>query len=76
MLKDKFPKLVGQIPGLLRVEIAIPPLGTSNCDIALYNELTDEEALAAYAVHPAHVDAAALIREYAAERRCADITAD
>ena len=46
--------LVGQIPGLLHVEVERCFNGV---DFALYSELDDKEALAVYADHPLHSEA-------------------
>ena len=46
--------LVGQIPGLLHVEVERCFNGV---DFALYSELEDREALAVYADHPLHTEA-------------------
>lgn len=46
--------LVGQIPGLLHVEVERCFNGV---DFALYSELEDKEALALYADHPLHTEA-------------------
>ena len=46
--------LVGQIPGLLHVEVERCFNGV---DFALYSELEDKDALAIYADHPLHTEA-------------------
>ena len=46
--------LVGQIPGLLKLEVKRCFIG---CDFALYCELESKEAMDAYAVHPLHEEA-------------------
>ena len=46
--------LVGQIPGLLHVEVERCFNGV---DFALYSELESREALAVYADHPLHTEA-------------------
>ena len=46
--------LVGQIPGLLHLEVRQAFQGM---DYALYSEFESREALASYAVHPLHVAA-------------------
>ena len=47
-LAAAFPTLVGKIPGLLNVSVGMPPLGSSNCDLALYCEMEEEKDLAVY----------------------------
>lgn len=55
-LKARFEGLVGQIPGLWHLEVG---LDISNapyaCDVVLYSEFKDADALLAYADHPAHM---------------------
>ena len=46
--------LVGQIPGLISLEVKRCFAG---CDFALYSELESREALALYAPHPLHEEA-------------------
>ncbi len=46
--------LVGVIPGLLHMEVRRAYQGM---DYALYSEFESKEALAAYAKHPAHLEA-------------------
>ena len=46
--------LVGQIPGLLHLEIR---QAYNGMDYALYSEFESREALSAYAVHPLHLAA-------------------
>ncbi len=57
-MKAALEGLVGVVPGLLKMEIEIEPLATSNADVMLYSELESAEALAGYAPHPAHVKVA------------------
>ena len=72
-IKDSLEALVGVVPDLLEVKVQIDGLPTSNADVMLYSVLKDEAALAAYAVHPAHVQAAdAFVRPYTATRACMD----
>ena len=47
--------LVGQIPGLLAVEVR--PCFQGGMDFCLYSELEDRQALAVYADHPLHIAA-------------------
>ncbi len=54
-MKQALEALVGVIPGLLVMNIEIHPLPSSNADVMLYSELSDEQALQVYATHPAHV---------------------
>lgn len=66
--------LMGQVPGLLDVKVHIDGrLASSNCDVMLDSTLESEEALKAYAVHPAHVAVAnGKVRPYTMQRTCLD----
>jgi hypothetical protein len=44
----------------------------ANYDVILDSTFDDAEGLAAYAVHPAHEEAAQVIKKYAAERTAVD----
>ena len=66
--------LVGQVPGLVDVKVHVDGrLASSNADVMLDSTLESEEALKAYAVHPAHVAVAnSKVRPYTAQRSCLD----
>ncbi len=73
--KESLEGLVGQVPGLLSVQVNINGLETSNADIMLDCTLQDEESLRGYAVHPAHVAVAdAKVRPFTKTRICMDYT--
>ncbi|MCB8883564.1 Dabb family protein [Acidisoma cellulosilytica] len=56
-VKTGFEGLIGQIPGLMHLEVGIDISRVSYaCDMVLYSEFTDGDALASYANHPAHLD--------------------
>lgn len=55
-LKERFEGLAGLIPGLLKVEVGIDISRIDYaCDVVLYTEFESAQALANYAVHPAHL---------------------
>ena len=62
--------LVGQIPGLNRMEINAAYQG--GMDYALYSEFESREALANYAKHPLHLAAKEKFHHFLASRYCAD----
>ena len=66
--------LVGVVPGLVEATVHIDGrLATSNADLMLDSTLESEEALKAYAVHPAHVKVAdGRVKPFAAQRVCLD----
>lgn len=66
--------LVGKVPGLVEVKVNIDGrLDSSNADVMLDSTLESEEALKAYAQHPAHVEVAdTKVRPYTVQRVCLD----
>lgn len=73
-IKEGLEGLVGQVPGLKEVTVNIDGrLDSSNCDVMLDSVLESEEALKAYATHPAHVAVAdGKVRPYTIQRTCLD----
>ena len=73
-IKEGLEALVGIVPGLVDVTVHIDGrLASSNADVMLDCTLESEEALKAYAVHPAHVEVAnTRVRPYTAVRSCLD----
>ena len=69
IIGDALHPLVGKIPGLLHLEVR---LSFSGMDYALYSEFESREALAAYAEHPAHLEAKSHFWEMLDSRVCAD----
>ena len=77
-IKEGLEPLVGKVPGLVDVTVHIDGrLASSNADVMLDCTLESEEALKAYAVHPAHVEVAnTRVRPYTAVRSCLDFELD
>lgn len=77
-IKEGLEGLKGQVPGLLDVVVNVDGrLQSSNCDVMLDSTLESEEALKAYAVHPAHVEVAnTKVRPYTVQRTCLDFEVD
>ena len=73
-IKEGLEGLVGKVPGLIDVKVQIDGrLASSNADVMLDSTLESEEALNAYAKHPAHVAVAdAKVRPYTIQRSCLD----
>ena len=61
--------LVGQIPGLLHLEVK---LAFNGMDYALYSEFETRESLESYAVHPLHLAAKEQFHHYIGTRVAAD----
>lgn len=66
--------LKGEIPGLLDIQVHTEGrLPSSNCDVMLDSTFTNEAALKAYAIHPAHMAVAdGKVRPYICQRTCLD----
>ena len=72
-IKDGIESLMGKIPGLLEISVQTEKLESSTADVMLYSVFESEEALKAYAVHPAHVEVAdTKVRPFTAARACLD----
>ena len=75
-IKEGLEGLKGVIPGLLDIRVIAEGLPSSNADVMLDSSFENAEALAAYAVHPAHVAVAdGKVRPYTAVRSCLDFEA-
>ncbi len=72
-IKEGLEELKGQINGLLEIKVETEGLSSSNADVMLYSVFENEDALKAYAVHPAHVLVADnKVRPYTKTRLCLD----
>jgi len=75
-IKEGLTSLVGKVPGLLKVEVEIEGLPSSNADVMLYTEFESGNALKNYANHPAHVEVAnTYVRPFTKTRLCLDFEA-
>lgn len=69
MLED----CAGIVPGMLKLEVALPQPGLeATCDIALYTEFESKAALDAYQAHPRHVAIKPFIGAIREARECMD----
>ena len=73
-MKESLEGLVGKVPGLIELTVNIDRhLPSSTADVMLDSTLASAEALAEYAVHPAHVEVAnTKVRPYTVQRSCLD----
>lgn len=72
-IKEGLEGLRVQIDGLVEIKVETEGLPSSNADVMLYSLFENEEALKAYAVHPAHVLVAdTKVRPYTKTRMCLD----
>jgi hypothetical protein len=72
-IRERLTPLVGVIPGLRSLSVGADTGATDgNWDVVLVSEHDDQEAVAGYQVHPAHVEVAAWVRTVVRERACVD----
>lgn len=72
-MKETLEALKGVVPGLIDIKIVTEYLPSSNAEVMLDSSFENEEALKAYAVHPAHVKAAnEKVRPFVTNRSCMD----
>ena len=73
LMQAKLEALLGQIPGLLHLEVGFDFSATENsADVVLVTEFATRADLEAYYPHPAHKAVSAFVREVVAERRLVD----
>lgn len=60
------------VDGILKVEVIINDMDSSNMDMMLLSEFVSEEALQQYQEHPKHQDATHCLREMVSLRSCVD----
>ena len=71
-IKNKLEDVAKQVEGVASLEVVINDMESSNKDIALISKFETEEALKAYQVSPAHVEAGSYIRTVTNGRSCFD----
>ena len=72
-IKTELEGLVGKIDGLVKMQINIDGLASSNGDLSMDSEFENEEALMFYQTHPLHQEVAnGLVRPNACERLAFD----
>jgi len=71
-IKRELEALTGCISEIIELSVHVNELSTSNMDIMLDSLFANEEALAAYKIHPEHKKAAAFIETVLNNRACFD----
>ncbi len=71
-VKEGLEALTSAIEGIVSLQVITSALKTSNRDIVLNSLFVDEEALANYQTHPAHVRVSAYIGTIMMNRTCID----
>lgn len=73
IIKQKLEDLQGKIEGLLKIEVGIDFLHSSeSADVVLYSEFSSKEALDYYQSHPLHKAVMPFIAAARSERRVVD----
>ncbi len=71
--KEQLEGLYGTVPSIVSIAVHVSPLPSSSCDMMLDSLFENEEGLAEYSAHPAHVAVAnAYVRPYVSTRICMD----
>lgn len=63
------------IPGIIKIEVIINELSSSNADVMLDSTFVDEKALLDYQIHPEHVKVSGLGKSIFCNRMCIDYKA-
>lgn len=72
-VKEGLEGLYGKIDGLSKIKVVVNGLSSSNADLMLDSEFTDEAALKAYGINPLHVEVADNnVRPFMQVRMCLD----
>lgn len=72
-MKRRLDACAGIVPGMGTFEVTLAQPGLeATCDVVLYAEFDDRDALAAYASHPAHKAVAPFIGAIRDARQCMD----
>jgi len=73
ILKDKLLAMQGKVIGLLKIEVGFDFSNEKDsCDVVLYSEFENKEALRQYQIHPDHEEIKKWISEVRYERRVVD----
>jgi len=73
ILKEKLLAMQNKVDGLLKIEVGFDFSNEKDsCDVVLYSEFENKEALHQYQIHPDHEDIKKWLREVRYERRVVD----
>ncbi len=71
-IRKRLEAVAGMVEGVISLKVVINEMESSNKDIALISKFESEEALKAYQISPAHVEAGKYIGSVTAGRCCID----
>lgn len=73
LLKEKLLSMQGKVDGLLKVEVGFDfSAEKDSCDVVLYSEFKNKDALHQYQTHPDHEEIKKWLSEVRYERRVVD----
>ena len=71
-IKNKLEAVAKETKGLIYFEVVINDMESSNKDIALISKFETQEALKAYQISPAHIEAGSYVGTVTNKRSCFD----
>lgn len=71
-MKELLEPIKNLVPGTVDIKVVINELESSNREIALIGTYETVDALKAYQIHPAHVEAGKYVRSVTCDRACLD----
>lgn len=71
-MKELLEPIGALVKGAIQIRVIVNELDSSNRDVALVSQFETVEALQAYQVHPAHVEAGKFVRSVTCNRSCMD----
>lgn len=71
-MKELLEPIGALVDGAISIQVVVNELDSSNRDVALISKFETVEALQAYQVHPAHVEAGKFVRSVTCNRSCMD----
>lgn len=71
-MKELLEPIGALVEGAVQIRVIVNELDSSNRDVALISQFETVEALQAYQVHPAHVEAGKFVRSVTCNRSCMD----
>ena len=71
-IKKRLEAVAKEVEGVVSLKVVINEMESSNKDIALISKFETQEALMAYQVSPAHVEAGGYVRTVTEQRSCFD----
>lgn len=75
-IQEKLNQVTAAMDGCFGCDIIMPLLDTSSAEMMLHGRYDSVETLAAYQVHPIHLEAVAIIKANCCNRTCCDYAAE